>query len=791
MKKFLMIFGFLFFSVPFLHSFESVATTDNALSIIVNPAGLGFSRTFEGCLISPFDTNGAVNETQLYFRTGRIGFSSLLSGENDYNAFTVSTGTKIGRNLYLGSGYRWFTKSKRGSEWDLGFLYRPLNFVSVGVTANDINYPDELFPRYNLGFAVRPFGNRFTVSFDGSYYKTETIDYGEDLNLTLGANLELINGITISGHYSEDNFGVGLGLNLRNFGIMGYGNFDDKGNFAAGKTATHFSIDRYRTVLKSKKQYWVSFTLSGNIIEERRPSGILSKRETTLKQILDNIERIADDAEIKGIYLVMEGPECGFAKLQEIRKALSECKKKGKTIYCYAQTLGNTGYYLATVADSLFMNPSGELFLTGLFSQVPFFKGTLDKVGIEAELEHIGKYKSASDIFTQDSMTLAHKEVTNAILDDLFDQLTGTIAQTRGMNVQHLKHLIDQGPFSAKQAKERNLIDRLLYEDEVGERLRKGRTKLVSLKKYISSKSYVYDWQTEPADKIAIIYATGNIVSGKSGSNFLAGSLMGSKTIISAIRSARKDKSIKAIVLRIDSGGGSGLASDVIWREVKRTTEGKSRKPFIVSMSDVAGSGGYYIACAADIILADEGTITGSIGVLSGKFSFENFYKKIGLRFETNKRGKRAAMFSATKSFTDDEREKLQLDIREFYLDFIEKVAEGRDIPVAKVDSVGRGRIWTGNQAKGIGLIDEIGGLSEAIRIAKLKAGISKDSKVGMEIYPKYKFFNLFGLLNSGVSDLHSHLPDEILDVVTDMGRYSVFENENILFIMPYMPKIE
>lgn len=791
MKRFLLISMFLIFSIAFVHSFESVATTDNALSTIVNPAGLGFNRTFEGFLISPFDTFGAVNETQLFFRAGGIGFSSQFSGENNYNAFTISTGTSIGKNMYLGSGYRWFTKTRRGSEWNLGFLYRPFNFLSIGVTAKNINYPDELFPRYNLGFAIRPFGNRFTVSLDGAYYKTETADYGEDLNLTVGAQLELINGIAISGHYSEDNFGIGLGLNLRNFGIEGYSNFNDEGNFATGQTVTHFSIDRYRTILKSKKKYWVTLTLAGQIIEERRPSGIFGKNSPTLKNILDVIERIATDPEAKGIYLIMEGPECGFAKMQEIRQALSEVRRKGKLIYCYAQMLNNRDYYLATVADSLFMNPSGELNLTGLASEVPFFKGMLDKIGIEAELEHIGKYKSASDIFTQDSMTPAHKEVTNAILDDLFDQLTRTIAQARGMNIQSLKQLIDQGPFSAKQAKDHNLIDRLLYEDEVGERLRKGQTKAVSLKKYISSKNYVYDWQTKPQDKIAIIYATGNIVSGRSGKNFLAGNLMGSKTIVSAIRSARKDRSIKAIILRIDSGGGSGLASDVIWREVKKATEGKNTKPFVVSMSDVAGSGGYYIACAADIIVADEGTITGSIGVVSGKFSFEKFYKKIGLRFEENKRGKHAAMFSTTKSFTDDERKKLKIDIREFYRDFIEKVAEGRDIPVAQVDSIGRGRIWTGNQAKQIGLIDEIGGLSDAIKIAKRKAGISEEKQVGLEIYPKYNFFNLLNLFDSKTSSLESILPCDIHEVLTDIGKYKIFENENILYIMPYTVTIK
>ncbi|TET24725.1 MAG: signal peptide peptidase SppA, partial [Candidatus Cloacimonadota bacterium] len=239
-----------------------------------------------------------------------------------------------------------------------------------------------------------------------------------------------------------------------------------------------------------------------------------------------------------------------------------------------------------------------------------------------------------------------------------------------------------------------------------------------------------------------------------------------------------------------DSGGGSGLASDVIWREVKRTTEGKDKKPFIVSMSDVAGSGGYYIACAADVILADEATITGSIGVIGGKFNFKALYEKIGLKFETIERGNHAAIFSATKPFTEEERELIKKDINEFYQDFIEKVAEGRGLSVSKVDSIGRGRIWTGSQAKEIGLIDELGGLYEAIQIAKKKAGISKDSKVGIQIYPKYSV-KLFGFGESPIPGIQSYIPEELLDIIGDYERFSIYENENILYIMPYVVKIK
>lgn len=793
MKRFFLILVLLFSLNVVLNAFESVAVCDNALSTIINPAGLGFKRTFEGYIISPFDTLGFIDETSIFLRAGRIGFNShLYGGGNNFNSYTISYGTSLGENFYFGSGYRWFTKDKRSGQWDVGFLYRPFNLLSIGLTGMNINSPDELNPEYIIGLGVRPFGNRFTISLDGSLNKTETLDYGDELNLTAAAKFEPVKGIILKGHYSEDDFGVGVGINFRNFGIESYGNFNDDSKLSKGYVLTHLSVDRYRTVLKSKKKYWVVLKLKGPIIEERRKPGIFSKKYPSLKEILDIIGKIGDDPETHGIYLIMEEPECGFAKKQEIRKALSDFKSKDKKIYCYAQSLGNSSYCLATVADSLFMNPSGFLNLTGLYSEIPFLKGTLDKIGIEVEAERIGKYKSASEIFTEDSMSSGFREAHNAILDDLFHQFTSTIAKSRNMNITHLKDLIDKGPYTAKQAKDAALVDKLLYEDEVVERLKRGKTKLISLRRYTLLKDYVYDWQPEPRNKIAIIYATGNIVSGKSSTGGLfPGNIMGSETIVKAIRSARKDKNIKAIIFRIDSGGGSGLASDVIWREVKKTTDGKNRKPFIVSMSDVAGSGGYYIACAADVILADEGTITGSIGVIGGKFNFKSLYEKIGLRFETIEKGKHASMFSSTRPFTEEEREMLRKVIREFYEDFIKKVAEGRGLSTSKVDSIGRGRIWTGVQAKEIGLIDEIGGLAEAIKIAKRKAGLSEDTKVGIKIYPKYKGFRLFSSGFGGVSNLKTYIPEELFDIIGDLERYRIYENENILYIMPYTFRIE
>lgn len=784
---------FIFFILisSILSGYNSVALTDNALSTIVNPSGLGFKRTFEGYVIANFDSSEFKDETHLFFRGNNIGFGAQLFGKSkNYNAFSLAMGSQLGNNFYVGSSFRWFTRINRSSEWDMGLLYRPSNLLSFGVSAKNINYPGAFKPEYIVGAALRPFGNRFTLSVDAIFESDEISEYSNDINWASAIQLEPLDGIILKGNYSGESYGIGIGLNLQHFGVEGYTNLNQDGNLNDGYTITHISADEYRTFLRKKQKKWITLTLKGSVIEERRGSLLFGKKQQTLLEIVKEIEDLTDDLEVEGLYIKMYGPKVGFSKKQEIREALDRFKKSGKKIIFYSESMGNSEYYLASVADSIFMNPSGSLVLTGLYMEIPFIKGTLDKIGIEPQLARIGKYKSAADLFTADSMPQPTREVRNAIIDCLYSHFVSTIAESRDMTDTELKNLIDKAPYTAMQAEEVKLIDMLLYEDEVGERFKKNNIKLVSLKRYTSVKDYVYNWQQEPKNRIALIYATGNIVSGKSGKNALAGNLMGAETIAKAISDARKDKSIKAILLRIDSGGGSGLASDVIWREVKKTTKGKDKKPFIVSMSDVAGSGGYYIACAADIILADETTITGSIGVLGGKFNLKSMYEKIGLRFETVERGKHSAMFSSKKPFTEEEMKILREMITEFYQDFIRKVAEGRGLSTSYVDSIGRGRIWTGTQALENGLIDELGGLSEAIILAKRKAGFLEDEEVGIEIYPRYpvKLFNFgFGPLSSN----EAYLPEDLLDIVRSYGRYSVYENENILYIMPYSLEIK
>ena len=392
----------------------------------------------------------------------------------------------------------------------------------------------------------------------------------------------------------------------------------------------------------------------------------------------------------------------------------------------YMTNCSTGNYLLASVCDRVVLHPSGEVRLVGVRSETSFYKGILDKLGIQANLEHIGKYKSASDIFTREEMSNAHREVQNAILDDLYDQLTQSIADRRSWTRDDVKDLIDQGPFTAKQALVHGIVDQLAYRDElkdIAKDLSGKDCRLIKAHQYLSIVEYGHDWEV-PLPKIAVITAEGMMLTGESFTDPFTGTrTMGSATIARAIRNVRKDSSVKAVVLRIDSGGGLVVAADTIWRELMRL---KDAKPLVVSMGDVAGSGGYYIAAPAEVIVAEPGTITGSIGVISGKYSLKGFYEKIGLHKEIIKRGKHADFYTDYGDYSEEERETIRAQIQEIYDDFIGKVAEGRGMTKEAVDQIGRGRIWTGKQAKEIGLVDELGGLNLALSIARKKAGLAR-----------------------------------------------------------------
>jgi protease-4 len=454
---------------------------------------------------------------------------------------------------------------------------------------------------------------------------------------------------------------------------------------------------------------------SDNPFENLSLTNMDPETEIEFKSILDNIEKAKTDDRIKGIYLNVPFINAGISQTEEIRNKLLDFKTTGKFIISYAENYSQNGYYLSSVADEIFLNPEGVFELKGLSAQIIFFKGLLEKLDIEAQVIRHGKFKSAIEPFILDKMSKANREQISLLLTTISDNILDSIASQRGLTLSRVEKLADNLDLNtAANCLENNFVDALIYQDELENKLKsklgeEAKLQLISLSKYNNTK--VERQGKISRDKIAIIYATGEINSGKGDLKSI-----GSVTTAKAIKQAREDEKVKAIVLRVNSPGGSALASDVIWRE---TTLAKAEKPLIISMGDLAASGGYYIACAADTIVANPTTITGSIGVFGLIPNLQHFYKnKLGITIDTVNTSKYADFGGMHRRLTSFEKAKIQDHVEGIYATFISRVAEGRNMSTAAVDDIGQGRVWTGYDAKRLGLVDVLGGLETAIDIA-------------------------------------------------------------------------
>lgn len=478
---------------------------------------------------------------------------------------------------------------------------------------------------------------------------------------------------------------------------------------------------------------------TGQIEEQRSPdlfSAFGAFTTPVLHDYVDAIDAAAKDSHIAGLVVRIAPLETGWGKLEEIRSHLLAFRKSGKPSICYLgyDGIGNPEYYLATACQQIWLVPTAPVSIRGMMAEALFFRGTLDKLKIVPEFYHIAEYKTAGNTFTEKQFTPAHKEEVEGLLHSIYDLYLNDASKARGMDRAQFEALLNRGPFSSSDAVTNKIVDRLGYWDQLQDYF-KGRAQgwnPVSLNRYRSSIS------NDGTANIAVVHASGLIVSGDSGSTSGGGSVMGGDSVAADLRTARKDHSIKAIVLRVDSGGGSVVGSEVIRREVELANQ---VKPVVVSMSDVAASGGYWIAAPARKIVADPGTITGSIGVLIGKFNVSGLYALLGMSTDSVATSDNATMFSAQQNFTPAQRAYIQKSLNDTYADFTKGVAQGRKMTVEAVDKIGKGRVWSGVQAKEIGLVDELGGLDRAIEIAKQLSNIPAAESVHIVRYPEEKSF--------------------------------------------------
>jgi protease-4 len=462
------------------------------------------------------------------------------------------------------------------------------------------------------------------------------------------------------------------------------------------------------------------------------PFGASRRDRSTVFDVVESITRAANDDHVAALVLHVGGLDWGWAKVAEVRDAILEFRGSGKRVYASLTGGGEREYLLASAADVVSMPPTATLQLDGLSASATYYRGTFDKLDVVPNFAYVGRFKSAVETYTRTGMSESARAALGSLLDDLFGLLADSLASARSMTPDSVRGLIDEGPYPADGAKRLGLVDTLLYDTEVDSlAIRRGRSRLpaLTLARYRARTPGL-----RAGPRIALVTASGAIVSGKSRDLPGQGIVLGAETIIEALREARTRRSIRAIVLRIDSPGGEAQASDDIWREVERC---RATKPVIVSMSDYAASGGYYIAVAGDSIVAQPATLTGSIGIFGGKLNILGLYRKLGLNVETVSRGRHAEMLSPYRDFNAEEAERFRASLEHFYRGFIARVARGRHLEGADVDSLAMGRVWSGTAAVERSLVDRLGGLTVAIDMARARARIPEDEEVVIERLPK------------------------------------------------------
>ena len=494
--------------------------------------------------------------------------------------------------------------------------------------------------------------------------------------------------------------------------------------------------------------------LSGDV-PEKSPMDIPlpffeGQRNIAVHEVWDALRKAAVDSRIKAVILLPQHPGIGWGKMQEIREDLLKFKKSGKPLFVYLRAPGTRDYYLASAADKIYMTREDILDMKGLRLEAMYIKNTLDKMGVTMEFEHVGKYKDAPDMFTRTSMSPETKEVLNSVLDGLNGHLLETLGAARKKTPAEMQAIIDEGPFIAKNAVASGLIDELLFEDQfydmVKKQLDQKDLKKVAVQDYLRAAGTVAG--VEGKSRVALLVGDGAITRGSGRDPFSNEEGITSLAMTKQLRQVREDDTIKAVILRVDSPGGDAIASDEILREVKLLSQ---KKPLVISMSDVAASGGYYISMSGDPVVAYPNTITGSIGVFYGKVNLRGLYDKIGVQKETLKRGQYADIDSDYQPMTPATRKKLREGIDEIYGTFVGLVAESRKKKFEEIDNVAQGRVWLGAQGKDNGLVDELGGIDKAIELVKLKAKIPAAENVKIVVFPPKK--SLFEQLMSRSQD--------------------------------------
>jgi len=727
----------------------SVALVDDAAALPINPAGIG-SMPGGSAFLSR--QGWGTGQTRLLLGAGSLGLGYMndSTGAVPLNDYSFGLGFGLIDPVRMGITYH-IPAEGRPWAYDLGLMARPFNFLSLGLaTRNALGSPSSTGREYQFGAGFRPFGPNVTLSADLPYYDGVPFSWG-NLRPFFGITGQVMDGVQLMAMGdTAGSFRVGLALNTPSLRL---GGMSDGNQYAINLRTSSL---RSSSALGFKGTSWATLDLS-EAIAATRTSSLLGPATPIPADyaVLKSVEHAAKDPQVAALIVKVGPTGVGWGLLEEIRASLVSFKKSGKPLWVYLEDTGFEEYYVASAADRIFLNPMGTIQLNGISHQMTYFKGLMDLLGVQPHFIAMGRYKTAMEPFERSEPSPAQREQNQALIDDQYNRVVAAIAASRRLPVDKVNGLVRQALFEAPAAQSAGLVDELASRDEVSKRLEQATGHGLSGMNALSLNYQQVAWAPP---RVAVITLQGAIAEGHGGNDFLEGPSQGAETLVEAIRATKEDSSIKAVVFRVDSPGGSAMASEIMRRELALLAE---RKPVVVSFGDVAASGGYWVAQVPKTILyADPGTITGSIGVIVGKFSIDGLLAKWGITHATLKDGEHADMDSQLRAYTPEEEARLRQSGEFYYGKFVNLVAAHRGLSEGRVRELGSGHVYTGAMALGFGLVDRIGGLSEAIAEAKARGGVASQ-EVETAFYPAV---NPFGALiddSDGQLRLDMHLSVE------------------------------
>lgn len=703
----------------------------------VNPACLAWQPDMLLSIGLPSSDSTLHRPDRVYLGAPGLGFSGWWENGGDLRRFTAGTAFEIGGSLAAGAAYSWMDPVSGGpwdgvGSWDIGLSFRPSAAISAGLVRHGGYDGGAVEGEASLtaGLAVRPFGNGLTLTGNagtGDDFDHFDFDGGLEYRPAPGAAIRL--GI------AEDRVSAGISTDFGHIGAAFAGLVEDD-EYDGGRAEIRLTSSPRAGILPRRHTYLRIET--GQTGEEPSRAFLGPVGRSFSEEIL-LVERAVEDPSVDGFIVETDGGTGTAAQAEELRTQLARARSMGKQVVVYSASPGNIECYLGSAGTEFWMHPAGETFLAGFAAHGIFLRDLLDNIGLYPDLVRIGEYKSAADMLTRSDMSEAQRTAETELLDSFHRELFLALTTGRGLESPQIASLLEEGILTPSDAVSAGLVDSTVFPDEIEERLSEIRDRgltVRSIDEYESSIPVGDSWGPEP--RIAVIVATGFITRGSSGYSFPLGETMGSETICGLVRSAASRPGVKAVVIRIDSGGGDAFASEEMLHCIEDVSE---RMPVVVSMGGVAASGGYYIACGADSIFADDFTITGSIGVIGGKLAAGDLLDRMGVDIETVSPYPMADMSSIFSRYTDAQRENVEEAVGHCYDLFTRRVAEGRGMTQEQVDSIGRGRVWSGSDAVEIGLVDRIGGLADAVRCAAGMAGLDADWVPSVEVYPRPGLF--------------------------------------------------